>query len=169
MKFIRNVSSICIVGILLFSCNKEKVENFEATFTGEYVNVITGEELSDCPENFQCRVFVNFEGTATQLGMVTGQFNFCACGPDGAYGPTESFFVSEEGDSLFFSCQGKVIEGKTTDHPDFVTSYWRDPFVFTRGTGKFEGIKGEGTTDDYNSSQDQNSHHHWKGSIVLKK
>ena len=45
---------------------------------------------------------------------------------------------------------------------------WRDPFVFKGGTGRFEGASGGGKTDDYNSSEDPNSHHHWKGTIRLK-
>ncbi len=55
------------------------------------------------------------------------------------------------------------------DHPDHVVSYWRDPYKILGGTGKFEGATGEGMTDDYNSSEDQNSHHHWKGTMTLLK
>lgn len=168
MKLIQFYFAICTLGILVFSCSQNSSKTFEAKFTGEYVNVITGEELTDCSDKFECRVFVEFEGTATQLGKITGQFSFCACGPDGEYAPTESYLLSEEGDTLFFTCQGRVIEGRTDEHPEFVTSYWRDKFEFQGGTGKFEGAKGGGTTDDYNSSEDQNSHHHWKGSITLK-
>ena len=169
MNTIRVFLTILFCSVLLFSCSNKNNQPFEANFTGEYANVYTGEEVKDCPDGFECRVVVNFEGTATELGNISGTFNFCACGPEGEYAPTHSFLVSENGDSLFFSCNGKVIEGRTADHPEFVTSYWRDPFVFTGGTGRFEGASGGGTTDDYNSSLDPNSHHNWKGTLTLKK
>ncbi|MBP1668794.1 MAG: hypothetical protein H6Q21_1160, partial [Bacteroidetes bacterium] len=47
--------------------------------------------------------------------------------------------------------------------------YWRDPFEILGGTGKFKGATGKGTTDDYNSSEDPYSHHHWTGTITLLK
>ena len=154
--------------MVLTTCTAENSEPFEATFTGTYSQVITGEELKDCAEKYECRVIVNFHGDAKQFGHIWGQFSFCACGPEGEYAPTQSYFVAGEGDTLFFSCEGKVIQGKAPGHPDFVTSYWRDPFVFLGGTGRFKGAKGGGKTDDYNSSEDPNSHHHWKGKIILR-
>jgi hypothetical protein len=42
-----------------------------------------------------------------------------------------------------------------------VVSYWKDPFVILGGTGKYEGATGDIITDDYNSSEDPYSHHHW--------
>ena len=63
----------------------------------------------------------------------------------------------------------EVITGRLEDHPDYVVSYWRDPFEILGGTGRFEGAFGGGMTDDYNSSEDTNSHHHWKGTITMKK
>ncbi|MCY1719050.1 hypothetical protein OU798_01765 [Prolixibacteraceae bacterium Z1-6] len=169
MNTIKVLVTISFLGLFLFSCTRTTTKTFEADFTGEYARIYTGEEVTDCPDGFECRVVVNFEGTATELGNISGTFNFCACGPDGKYDPTDSYFVSEDGDTLFFSCHGKVIEGRTDDHPEFVTSYWRDPFVFLGGTGRFEGASGSGTTDDYNSSEDPNSHHRWTGTITLKK
>ena len=168
MTNFKNLSSVCILILLIASCSSEKPEKFEAKFIGEYSQIITGDELVDCDDEYECRVIVEFKGAATQFGDIHGQFSFCACGPEGKYAPTESYFVTSNGDSLFFTCQGKVIEGKTMGHPDFVTSYWRDPFVFKGGTGRFEGASGGGKTDDYNSSEDPNSHHHWKGTIRLK-
>ncbi len=165
----RSILSVLLLTALFLSCSGPESKPFDATFTGEYAQVLTGDDVKDCPEGFGCRVVVNFEGTATELGAIKGTFNFCACGPEGEYAPTDSYLVSEEGDSLFFTCSGKVIEGRLPDHPEFVTSYWKDPFVFKGGTGKFEGATGGGTTDDYNSSQDPNSHHHWVGKITLPK
>ncbi|MDX8340067.1 hypothetical protein SLH46_12775 [Draconibacterium sp. IB214405] len=169
MDTIRVLVAIFGCSVFLISCSNKNNQPFEATFTGDYAQVLTGDDVKDCPDGFECRVVVNFEGTATELGNISGTFNFCACGAEGEYAPTNSFLVSEDGDTLFFTCSGKVIEGRAADHPEFVTSYWRDPFVFKGGTGRFEGASGGGTTDDYNSSQDPNSHHHWKGTLILKK
>ncbi len=163
------VKSVFIIFLLLSCSNPIVTEPFEANFTGEYVNIITGEELTGCDDEFECHVEVAFEGTAANLGHITGVFSFCACGPNGKYAPTKSFMVFDKGDSLFFTCHGKVIEGRLVDHPEYVTSYWKDPFIFQGGTGRFEGAAGGGTTDDYNSSVDPNSHHHWKGTITIKK
>jgi len=170
MKTFKITTKLFYIVFLLFSCSSSiSTEPFEANFTGEYVNIITGEDLTDCAKQFNCRVEVSFEGTATQLGKISGMFSFCACGPNGEYDPTDSYLVSEDGDTLFFTCYGRVIEGRLPDQPEYVTSYWRDPFTFQGGTGRFEGAAGGGTTDDYNSSEDPNSHHHWKGNITLKK
>ena len=77
--------------------------------------------------------------------------------------------VFGKGDTLFVTCKGKVIGGKSPDHPEYVTSYWRDDFLILGGTGRFEGATGSGKTDDYNSSEDPYSHHRWKGTITLEK
>lgn len=138
---------------------------FEAYFTGEYMYVGPGETCKD-PQFLQ--VIVDFKGTATHLGKITGNFDFC-CDAESNYGPTTSFMLAANGDKLFVSCAGRVIDGRLDDHPEYVTSYWRDPFVITGGTGRFEGATGSGITDDYNSSLDPNSHHHWKGEITLLK
>ncbi len=168
MNTIRIISSIFVIGVFLFSCSPKSAEPFEATFTGEYAHIYTGDEVKNCPAGFECRVIVNFTGNATLLGEIKGTFNFCACGPEGKYAPTDSYLISDKGDTLFFTCNGKVIEGRLDNHPEFVTSYWKDPFEFKGGTGKFEGASGGGTTDDYNSSEDPYSHHHWTGTIKLK-
>ena len=147
---------------------------FEANFIGEYVNFIVGPDAG-CEVDYNCRVFVDFQGNATHLGKMHGSFEFCACGPDdpdvegpdNKYLPSESYMVAANGDSLFISCWGTVVDGRTPDHPEYVTSWWRDEFVILGGTGRFEGASGEGMTDDYNSSLDPNSHHHWTGTITM--
>ncbi|MGQ8338793.1 hypothetical protein ACUNWD_19705 [Sunxiuqinia sp. A32] len=154
---------------LITSCSKTVTETFDAEFSGEYVHVYTEDQVVDCPDEYNCRVIVDFNGAEKLLGDFSGTFNFCACGPEGEYGPTDSFIIAENGDSLFISCEGKVVEGREDSHPEFVTSYWKDPFTIIGGTGRFESATGSGTTDDYNSSQDTNSHHHWIGTITLLK
>ena len=48
-------------------------------------------------------------------------------------------------------------------------SYWKDDFEILGGTGKFSDAPGKGKTNDYNSSEDPNSHHFWTGSITYQK
>lgn len=142
-------------------------ESFIVEFTGEYKNVIEGPE-SGCEDPYNCLVVVEFKGTGS-IGDFSGTFNFCACGPEGEYGPTDSYMINTSGDTLIVSCSGKVVPGKLVDHPEHVTSYWKDPFKILGGTGKFEGATGKGMTNDYNSSLDPNSHHNWEGEITLLK
>lgn len=139
---------------------------FKADFIGTYVGQYVDET---CVLPQFVRVKVDFEGTGTHLGKFTGNFSFCVDGNTGEYGPSDSYMVAANGDILYVSIQGQVIGGREDDHPDYVISYWRDPFVILGGTGRFEGATGEGMSDDYNSSEDPNSHHHWTGTITLVK
>ncbi|NQU32474.1 MAG: hypothetical protein HQ521_04505 [Bacteroidetes bacterium] len=168
MKMLKKIL-IVVIGLSLFcGCSKTVTEPLKVDFLGEYKNVIQGID-SKCEEPYNCRVIVDFKGTGTPLMNFSGTFEFCGCGSDGEYAPTESYMVATNGDTLIVSCSGKVVEGRLDDHPEHVTSYWRDPFVILGGTGQFEGATGNGMTDDYNSSEDANSHHHWEGTITMKK
>ncbi len=142
---------------------------FKADFLGTYIHAGPDiEELTGLePRCEYARVIVDFEGNGTHLGKFTGNFDFCV-GPFG-YGPSDSYMVAANGDILFVSIAGYVIEGREDDHPEYVVSYWRDPFVILGGTGRFEGATGSGMSDDYNSSLDDNSHHSWRGTITMKK
>jgi hypothetical protein len=143
---------------------------FKADFLGNYIYAgpdiedLTGLEPRGCE---YARVIVDFEGNGTHLGKFTGNFDFCA-GPLG-YGPSVSYMMAANGDILYVSIEGQVIPGRLDDHPEYVISYWRDPFVILGGTGRFEGATGGGWSDDYNSSEDNNSHHYWEGTITLVK
>ena len=138
---------------------------FKADFIGEYQSVLPD---PTCTPPQGVRIIVDFEGTGTHLGKFTGNFSFCA-DAESYYGPSVSYMVAANGDILFVSIEGQVIDGREDDHPDYVLSYWRDPFVILGGTGRFEGATGEGMSDDYNSSEDINTHHHWVGTITMKK
>ena len=70
---------------------------------------------------------------------------------------------------LFVSISGNVIQGRLDDQPEYITSYWQDPFEILGGTGRYEGASGSGMSNDYNSSMDSNSHHNWSGTITMKK
>ena len=141
---------------------------FKADFTGNYT--FAGPDTlpnPKCVDPFTAwRAIVDGKGTGTPLGSFTIHFDFCGDAKSN-YGNTYAYMVAADGDTLFVSCAGRVIDGRLEDHPAYVTSYWRDPFEFLGGTGKFMGATGGGTTDDYNSSEDPNSHHRWTGTITL--
>ena len=152
---------------------------FEAYFTGVYVGMYhEGDAEFNCAPIYDCRVMVEAKGTAKHLGKFTTSFDFCACGPDDPdiegldfqYEGGESCFIAANGDQLFLTTEGSsVVVGRLPEHPEYVTSYWKDKFEITGGTGRFADATGSGTTDDYNSSIDPYSHHHWTGTITLKK
>jgi len=146
---------------------------FKADYIGNYT--FMGEDLAKCGKG-NLRVIVDGQGTSTFFDaqgrcdfLENSSIHFDLCSYPEGYGPTVSQIVADNGDILYVSCQGNIIEGKLDDHPSFVTSYWKDPFVILGGTGRFEGATGGGMTDDYNSRIDINSHHHWKGTITLAK
>jgi len=143
-------------------------------FVVDYVGTYTdpGSTTDKCITN----VIVDGVGTGTHVGNSTVHFDFCVnpIFEDGVfiradYGNADAYIVAANGDTLFVSVEGAVLPGRLEDHPDYVVSYWRDPFVILDGTGRFEGATGGGMTDDYNSSEDANSHHHWEGTITMKK
>ena len=155
--------------LLAFSqCSNTETHPFDADFTGVYTSVVP--DSVRCGPGLWANVIVDFEGTCNELGNISGQFDFCADG-EGYYPGNwmQAYMVAENGDTLFIECAGQVLEGRLEEHPDHVTSYWKDPFKILGGTGKFEGATGSGMTDDYNSINDENSHHHWTGTITLIK
>ena len=144
---------------------------FKADFLGEYAYVGPDKD-EKCGSELPLRVKVSFVGSSTQLGKFTGAFDFCAAPVKAGryYDDVECYMVAANGDILFLTIKdGQVIGGRLDNHPDHVTSYWRDRFVILGGTGRFEGASGGGLTDDYNSKLDKNSHHHWRGTITLVK
>lgn len=152
---------------------------FDARFTGEYLWMGPHPDHPECgvwdPDNgeFWALVINAGEGTATHLGHFTYRFEFCCNWLTGVYpGPSNyvsGHFEAANGDLLFIMSYGQVFEGRLEDHPEYVNSYWRDPWLITGGTGRFEGATGSGFTDDYNSDLDPYSHHHWTGTITMVK
>lgn len=155
---------------------------FKITYTGEYLNnapnpdkcgaVFADDEMTIPIIN----VVVEGWGHGTHVGNSTIHFDFCGV-PDFstgefAYGdpyPVDAYIIAANGDMLYLTVSGTVYPGRLDDHPEYVTSYWRDPFEILGGTGKFEDASGGGMTDDYNSSEDPYSHHNWEGTITMKK
>ena len=141
-------------------------------FKVDYLGNYTSMEVTDgCGVYPAMRVVVDGTGTGTHVGNSTVHFDFCCNLETGVYGfgvPTE-YIVAANGDILYISCEGQVMGGRLPEHPDYVNSYWKDPFVILGGTGRFKGATGGGMTDDYNSDLDPYSHHHWTGTITMVK
>jgi hypothetical protein len=179
MKTLKRFSLLMVALCLTLSflnCKGTKKSNetttlpFKADFIGNYT--YAGPDtlaVPKCVEPFTAwRAIVDGKGTGTELGNFTVHFDFCGDSLSN-YGNAYAYMVGAEGDTLFVSCAGRVIEGRLEQHPAYVISYWKDPFIISGGTGKFKGATGEGTTDDYNSSEDPNSHHSWTGTITMVK
>ncbi len=143
---------------------------FDLVFTGTYAYI--------GPDEAKCGAFppmVNVmnigEGSGTHFGKMTSYFDFCVDVRDSSYpnGYVEAYFMDENGDKLFVYVEGFVLPGRVPGMPIFASSYFKDPFVITGGTGRFEGATGQGMTNDYNSERDEYTHHHWNGKITLVK
>ncbi|QIA07613.1 hypothetical protein [Draconibacterium halophilum] len=119
-------------------------------------------------------VIVHGVGEGTHVGVSTIHFDFCILGATASgdsifYGNTDAYIIADNGDSLFVSIEGAVVSPPLDDHPDYVVNYWRDEFVILGGSGRFAGATGGGWSDDYNSTEDNNSHHYWEGTITMLK
>ena len=186
---------LLILLVLFLGCNNEDVLEFDNAVTTADVTakkaatssktvtlgfnlVFTGTYEYQGPDEAKCGAFppmvnvINIgEGTGTHFGKMTSHFDFCVDVTDLSYpnGFEEAYFMDENGDKLFVYVEGFVLGGRVPGMPSFATSYFKDPFVITGGTGKFEGATGSGMTNDYNSAKDPYSHHHWQGKITLMK
>jgi len=167
-----NVLLTAPVAVILFmvaACNQTRTESFDASFTGTYTSVT--------PDSVLCgpgglHVVVDADGKNDLLGDFTVHFSFCV-DPEGYYGEKamKAYLVDSQGDTLFIGMdeRGRVIQGRLDEHPSHVISYWQDNFILAGGSGRFEGATGYCVSDDFNSSEDDHSHHHWTGEITLVK
>ena len=149
---------------------KSVTMGFNIVFTGNYD--FQGPDVTACsPFPPLVRIINTGEGTGSHFGHLTSYFDFCVDITDSSYpnGHVEAYFEDENGDRLCVEVAGFVLPGRVSGMPSFATSYFKDPFVIIGGTGRFEGATGSGWTNDYNSSKDIYSHHHWKGKITLVK
>lgn len=185
----KNYFLLLLLLVFISGCDNEPVLEFEdvtskkedvssKTLTLGFNLVFTGTYLYQGPDETKCGAFPPYvnvinagEGTGTHFGNVTSYFDFCVDITDSSYpnGYEEGYFMDENGDKLFVYVEGFVLPGRVPGMPSFATSYFKDPFIITGGTGRFEGATGEGMTNDYNSAMDDYSHHHWKGKINLIK
>ena len=112
-------------------------------------------------------------GNGTHLGNFTVTIQFCGAGFD--YTNGEGVFVAANGDELYMAIVevGHVIP---FEHP-FYEAYFQDPFIFTGGTGRFEGASGEGMTnsfvdlfdDEGNFIPEHQTDHQFMGTLILPK
>ena len=146
---------------------KSRTMGFNIVFTGNYDFTGPDPICGDFPPLI--RIINTGEGTGTHLGKFTVYFDFCVDVTDSSY-PNDhiiAYFEDENGDQLFVEVAGFVLPGRLPGMPNYAVSYFKDPFEIIGGTGRFEGATGNGVTNDYNSSKDPYSHHHWKGKITL--
>jgi len=149
---------------------------FEVNLLGEISELIFDD--AEClEEGYPVRAIVEASGNATHMGKVRLTFNFCTGGapdpdiPNSVYtfkgGLTE--LTGANGDKLFVANEGGTAILGENVAPDFKTEYWESIVTITGGTGRFEGASGELKMDDYSSSIDDYTHHHWTGEITLVK
>ena len=114
------------------------------------------------------------EGYATYLGKFTTTIWFCGAGLD--YKNGEGSFVAANGDELFFKVPSPGEVGHILPYEDpFYELTFQDPFIFTGGTGRFEGATGNGVTDSYvnlfddegNFIAEHQTDHTWTGTLIL--
>ncbi len=176
MKIFKNLillTALFCVSLLILNCARQKAPKtvtvpFTADALGEYKyfgpDTLPSPKCTDSIWAF--RIIVDAKGTGNPIGNFTVHFDFCS-DAEGNYGNCFAYLVAENGDTLFIEASGQVFEGRLDEHPEFVTSYWRDPSKMIGGTGKYKGATGSVMGDDYNSSEDPYSHHHWKGTLTL--
>lgn len=140
---------------------------FVANFTGEYASIGHCDACGVTPPYYL--VVNEGAGFSNCMGSIKHHFEFCSNAAKGFYpqGYIKAYFTAANGDTLHVVISGRVIQGRSYGHPPFVKSYWRDPFTIIGGTGRFEGARGSGFSDDFNSSLDPNSHHRWRGTITV--
>lgn len=163
----------CSLSLLILTCNRQKAPNtvdvpFSAEALGEY-KYVGPDTIPDpkCTDPLTAwRAIVEATGTGTPIGKFTVHFDFCG-DTVGHYGNGYVYIVAENGDTLFLDVSGQVLDGRLDEHPEFVTSYWKDTFQITGGTGKYQGATATLVSDDYNSSEDPYSHHNWTGILTL--
>jgi len=111
-------------------------------------------------------------GNATHLGKFTTVMTFCMNFDDtdsdnfAKYWAVDGVFVAANGDELYFTVSGQVIMYPEGYDP-FYVAYFDDPFIFTGGTGRFDGVSGGGTTNSFTNFA--HTDHNWTGTITLLK
>jgi len=115
------------------------------------------------------------EGEGTHLGRLSTRMVFCYDlnpGPNfGFYsflpGPQNGYFTAANGDQIFITVVAGQVFFDPSVGPDYV-AWWRDPWLITGGTGRFEGASGGGQLDSKFRSDLIHSDHYWTGVLVMK-
>jgi len=188
MKILFNLTIIVLSACMLFSCQKlleDIVEDLggdktkEMKFRAEFHTSLTPTSDEEAEAKGCEAPYSNFnnqegEGMAKRLGKFTTKVTFCVDGdPESPtfleYVNSEGTFYFENGDELYYVSRGRVI--LLEDDPKYNAEFM-DPFVFTGGTGRFEGASGEGMTDSkvvFFEDGGDRTDHIWKGTLILKK
>ena len=151
---------------------------FFVHYLGNYVSTEPDARCGDPP---YYRIINEGPGNGTFVGKSFIHFDFCFNmadpvswpygndQPKDAQGKYFMYIVAANGDSLYINLAGHVIPGRLPDMPSYVIDYFKDPFEILGGTGRFKGATGHGMTDDYDSSLDPRTYHHWVGIITMLK
>jgi len=113
------------------------------------------------------------EGEATFLGHFTTTMQFCGAGFD--YNNGQGVLVAANGDELYFSIAPGSIGHVIPIEDPYYEANFKDPIVFTGGTGRFEGASGNIITDSYvnlfddegNFIPEHQTDHYWSGTLIL--
>ena len=120
-------------------------------------------------------------GEATHLGRFKIRITFCVDATDlgdGILSPGESipYFSNEKTEGYLLAANGDKIyilieEGEIipTDVPGYEYEF-KDPFLFTGGTGRFEGVSGSGVTNSLVTFEPvERTDHKWSGILQFPK
>ena len=117
-------------------------------------------------------------GRATYLGNFKTIMTFCV-GPGSFYGGARGYFEAANGDRLFFKIERGQVKLLPPGSDPVYEAYFKDPFEFCGGTGRFEGASGSGMTDSmvdlWNEEnpfpgpiiEGHRTDHKWTGKLIL--
>ncbi len=141
---------------------------FKATYTGQNKSS-EGSSSGNLP--YFARISEYANGFGTLVGSST--FHSEIILKAGIIYTVKSFIISENGDTLFLMYSGKSCMALTeneklndNDHPDEIFC-WNIPFTILGGTGGFEGVTGQGMTNDFLSNVGNTYYHSWSGIINI--
>lgn len=153
----------------------------EVPFKAKFATRLTPDRLGEVSCDDPSLPFPNFQsgfGKATHLGGFTVELTFCGAG-GGVYGGANGYMEAANGDRLFICIdRGQVILPLPEPHPVY-DAFFKDPFEFCGGTGRFEGASGGGMTnslvDLWNEDYpfpgpiipNHRTDHEWTGTLIL--
>jgi hypothetical protein len=117
-------------------------------------------------------------GEATHIGRFTTWMVFCfdlnAPPALGTYwflpgvGGENGRFVAADGDELWITVNDGFVDFSDPNLPDGYQASFQDPFLFTGGTGRFEGASGGGQINSL-VGLDGRTDHEWTGELVVRR
>lgn len=153
----------------------------EIPFRARFATRLTPDRLGEVSCDDPSLPFPNFQsgfGKGTHLGGFTVELTFCSGGA-GVYGGAKGYLEAANGDRLYVCIErGQVILPLPEPDPVY-DAFFKDPFEFCGGTGRFEGASGQGMTnslvdlwnDDYPFPgpiiPNHRTDHIWTGTLIL--